>query len=531
MNKNISNIFIVSLLLFAFYCTLQMGMTSDVLFHYGLGKERLDYLLSFGSQEISDNITVKKFYPGAYSTISAFIVQFFPKNYLIEAIYSTNLIFSFFSIIGIYKVTKELFNEIVGKITFLLCFFNPIFFGHMGINGIDTIISFANIWFLYFMLRYLRYQNINQKRNAYIILGGLCLGLGLGVRYTFFATLLPFALFAFIALGSKSNIRGKNFSIKKLFNDFLKLIVISYLFVVLFWPNTHENIFTMPFKLIIESFSFGFGVPLLLFNGETFLANTFPKNYLLLSLFYKMPEYIILSILIFVFFILKKNSLMKKEFKNLYLKISLILFIILFPNIILLASPYGVYDGIRLFLYLIPFICIIPALLLYCLLKEIKFIINKLILSILVLLKIVFLYSFFILTPYQYVYSNIFTGNFSENHKKFENDYWGVSTRKLIAMIEQSDDIPKNKKIIISTCGVEKNAQVNYLKKIKNLNFKMVNNYENFDYIIMNNRLIYDEKNLKNYKNAETCFQRFIGNDLVVIKRNGLIISKITKVK
>ena len=98
-------------------------------------------------------------------------------------------------------------------------------------------------------------------------------------------------------------------------------------------------------------------------------------------------------------------------------------------------------------------------------------------------------------------------------------------------MIEQSDDIPKNKKIIISTCGVEKNAQVNYLKKIKNLNFKMVNNYENFDYIIMNNRLIYDEKNLKNYKNAETCFQRFSGSDLVVIKRNGLIISKITKVK
>ena len=47
----------------------------------------------------------------------------------------------------------------------------------------------------------------------------------------------------------------------------------------------------------------------------------------------------------------------------------------------------------------------------------------------------------------------------------------------------------------------------------------------------MNNRLIYDEKNLKNYKNAETCFQRFSGNDLVVIKRNGLIISKITKVK
>ena len=147
------------------------------------------------------------------------------------------------------------------------------------------------------------------------------------------------------------------------------------------------------------------------------------------------------------------------------------------------------------------------------------------------LLKIIFLYSFFILTPYQYTYSNNFVGKFSENYKKFENDYWGVSTKKLISKIKENNNLPKNSKITISTCGVEKNAQIYYLKKIKNLNFKMVNNDKDFDYIIMNNRLIYDQKNLKNYKNAETCFQRFRGDDLLVVKRNGLVISKITKVK
>ena len=49
-----------------------------------------------------------------------------------------------------------------------------------------------------------------------------------------------------------------------------KVLVIAYFFMVLFWPHTHQNIFLLPFKLAMEAFSFGFGVPFVLFNGEIF---------------------------------------------------------------------------------------------------------------------------------------------------------------------------------------------------------------------------------------------------------------------
>ena len=64
----------------------------------------------------------------------------------------------------------------------------------------------------------------------------------------------------------------------------------------------------------------------------------------------------------------------------------------------------------------------------------------------LILLKIFYLFNFFSLTPYHYVYINIFAGKYSENSKKFENDYWGISTKKLISYINSNDKIFKDSK-------------------------------------------------------------------------------------
>ena len=69
-----------------------------------------------------------------------FIIKFFIL-YIIESIYIINLVFSISAVFGISKISKELFNKQIGKITFVFCFFNPIFFGHMAMNGIDTIIT------------------------------------------------------------------------------------------------------------------------------------------------------------------------------------------------------------------------------------------------------------------------------------------------------------------------------------------------------------------------------------------------------
>ena len=39
------------------------------------------------------------------------------------------------------------------------------------------------------------------------------------------------------------------------------------------------------------------------------------------------------------------------------------------------------------------------------------------------------------MTPFHYTYLNIFAGKYEENEKKFENDYWGISTKKLVSKI------------------------------------------------------------------------------------------------
>ena len=131
------------------------------------------------------------------------------------------------------------------------------------------------------------------------------------------------------------------------------------------------------------------------------------------------------------------------------------------------------------------------------------------------------------ITPYHYVYLNIFAGKTSQHLNKFENDYWGVSTKKLISEIRDIDEIISKKKVKFAVCGIEEKAQIKHLKKIKNLNFEMTKNTEKYDYIIMNNRIVYSEK--KGLKKMETCFEKFEGEDVLSLKARNLVISKITK--
>ena len=164
IKKKFEILFLSILITYCFYCFLQFGRTWDILFHYELGKDRLDYLFSFGKNKVDNNLLNNKYYPGAYNTILAFLVQIFPRNFTLQSIYSINFFFSVFTLVGISKISRELFNKNIGKITFLICFLNPIFFGHMAMNSIDTIIAFSYIWFLYLIIKYLKNSQSRKKK-------------------------------------------------------------------------------------------------------------------------------------------------------------------------------------------------------------------------------------------------------------------------------------------------------------------------------------------------------------------------------
>ena len=79
-------------------------------------------------------------------------------------------------------------------------------------------------------------------------------------------------------------------------------------------------------------------------------------------------------------------------------------------------------------------------------------------------------------------------------------------------------------------CGLPEDAQRHYLSKLKNLNFKIVNKSEYYDYIIMNNRTVWDiYSDFTAVKNPQTCFEKFSGEDIAKIQRRGLVLSKFTK--
>ena len=82
MTKKINLILLSILFLYSVFCAMQLGYTWDVLFYYEVGKERLDYLFSLGSNKVDEQIYARRFLTGAYSTISAFFVQFFPRKYI-----------------------------------------------------------------------------------------------------------------------------------------------------------------------------------------------------------------------------------------------------------------------------------------------------------------------------------------------------------------------------------------------------------------------------------------------------------------
>ena len=295
--------------------------------------------------------------------------------------------------------------------------------------------------------------------------------------------------------------------------------------LILFWIDVHPNIFVLPFNNIIETFSdkYWTGWPYNLINGTYYISDNVPKFYFLINFIYKTPEYFLISYFIFLALLLNCNKFFVDQFRFFNYKISLIIFILIFPNLILLVNPYPLYDGMRLFLWTIPYFCIIPGLTIYYLLKNFKKIKSKLTLISLSFFIVYFLIMFFTITPYQYTYLNFLNGKMENGFRKFENDYWGSSIKELIKYA----DFKKNETIEIATCGINSKIPKSYLKKKGYINLKFVPINE-ANYIIMTNRVVLDNEKNKELK-FTNCFDKFSGDDIFQVKKNGLLLSVIRK--
>ncbi len=521
-NKIYYNFFYIFSLLYVAYCIINLGPAWDSFFYIDLGKDRLDYLLSLGLNKVDFNYW-EQWFAGIYITIVAFILKIFPSQFELEVFYGINFIFSILTTVGVYKLIKFLFNQQIGFITAVIFLYYSIFFGHALINDRDTITVFCNIWITYYVLRYFQFNL--SKNKKYIIYISLLLAIGTGIRFHFIATLIPLTM---LTIYYFYNLTKKN---KILFlYDFFKIILLSTFIIFIFWVPAHENLLTKPQEIIKVLLERVFGWPAILINGKIYESNNYPITYILENLFFKSPEYIIFLYSIFIIFFFSLRKFFKKNIINFDIKLAFVLINILFPTFLLFIFDVRVYDGLRLFLYILPYFLAIPGIVFYYLIVKANNFYYKLLLSVSVILSFYYLINFFLITPYHYTYLNFFAGKFSDAHEKFENDYWGISLKELSKKISNDERLISKKFIKFSVCGVSKKmTKYNLNKHAPKINYKIVRNEENPDYVILTNRLTKISDNQEN--KYSTCFNYHKGDNILQVERKNLALSVLKKHK
>ena len=110
-----------------------------------------------------------------------------------------------------------------------------------------------------------------------------------------------------------------NFDKKRFLYDLLKCFLIFYILLVLFWVDTHSNIFILPFEILMKMLSADFytGYPFNLINENYYYSTEMPKLYLFINFIYKSPEYFLITYILFAFlFIYSKKFFINKNTRN-----------------------------------------------------------------------------------------------------------------------------------------------------------------------------------------------------------------------
>ena len=515
---------IVLLLLFAIFCSINIGMSWDEPQNHWQGAIRANYLKSFefGKFEFKPG-GWSEVEPGLYDTfsfiISNLLLKIFPGK-LIGIKHLTNLTFSFLALIGLFLISKKIFNKKVAYLATLLCLINPFFFGHMSMNPKDTISCFALVWFAY--STYMYCINFENKRLCFLILASFFMGVGVGTRLPFFVVPIPIIISTLIFIIVTYNKEFRDHQIyKKIFFDFLIFCSITFFLMVVAWPYVHSS----P-NILVKAFtaytSYPHGPVLEIMNGNYYETANTPRTYFYNFFIFRFPIFILITLFALIILLKTDSKFFTSKFDNFKNKIIIIFSIILFPILIQVILQVKIYNGIRLFLFIIPFLSLLASIGLYYILENFKksFYIKSL-LGAITIFFLLFLQRFIYLTPYHYDYSNFFNIKFASTEKLYIHDYWGTSYKELMKLIGSNTSLEKIK---ADFCGGNYFGIKYLANKYSGKKITFVP-YEQADYIIMIDTVSND------VNNKSSCFSLHSGKDIVAASRLGVKLSVLRKLK
>ena len=347
---------------------------------------------------------------------------------------------------------------------------------------------------------------------------------------------------------------------KRLLPHSLIAIAITIFLVILCWPHMIVEIqngnFIKFFSTIVKNtINWIDGPKIGMLNGEYYEVFNTPKSYFLSIILYRIPFYFTLLIILSYFLMIGKNLLIKTEISNFNKKFLIINIIAFFPIFLALILSVNIYDNLRLFLFIIPFFSIIAAFSLNWMLTSFKNSFKiKTILTMVVILFSLSFYRFITLTPYQYDYINYSSIKYSNAAYKWEHDYWGTSFKELVKKIKKQYSKEQIRDLKITNCSGD-DTLLYYLRRQLGLKFIYRSKREKeANHVVIINRTTLDifnpvvwpkinkmvnkkghmlvrdvEKVVRTPGVKTTCPKQYPGTDVVIVERNGVVLSALRK--
>jgi tetratricopeptide (TPR) repeat protein len=342
-----------------------------------------------------------------------------------------------------------------GVIALVFIALSPRLFGESMNNPKDIPFAFANVFFLYYLVRFLRAYP--EKRWKYTFMLGLGFGLAMGFRIGGIILLPYYVLFTAAYYFFNSDFKSRVSSdlsnhVKKLGISLVVLAAIGYAIGIATWPWALQEPLSRPLEALSAMTNRQIYLPLL-FEGEMIGNDETPWYYTFKWIFISNPVIILLGFLA-ALALLPKLARRYGRFE-----VFLVLFTLFFPWLYAVYKHSVVYDTWRHFFFIYPSLALLSALFFYWLLETywVRPAVRYAVLTV-ILAGLALPFAHMVRnSPNEYVYFNEFAGGPAGAVAVYDFDYYQNSGKQNADWIKQQAQQGAGKiKVRSNLSGIEK---------------------------------------------------------------------------
>lgn len=437
--------------------SLSHGMSGDEWSLILYGHDIYDYFFK-GSQAALDydvqnwaQVAGLHYYGGLYD----FVVTFLHKTFFSSADELTfrhiinaslgALLFIYTGLIG-----KQLAGWRTGVLAFLFIALSPRIFGESMNNPKDIPFAFANVFFLYYLLRYIYTFGNSKHQWKYAAIMGLGFGLAMGFRIGGLLMIPYTVLFLGVFFLWNKDFHAKlktdtGKSVKIIVSNLALTFILGYVISIMFWPWALQAPLSRPLEAL-QAMTVR-EVPIrMLYNGAYIMNTEVPQTYTLKWIFISSPVLILLAFIGSLVFI---PALAKRYGKA---SVFLLCFILVFPVVYAVYKHSVLYDTWRHFFFIYPGMVLLAALLFNFLIE--KYAAQKSyqygLIAVLIIGLSLPLFWLLRSFPNEYVYFNEFSGGIQKAVGVYDLDYYQNSGKQAADWIKANAKTKTGKVIVAS---------------------------------------------------------------------------------